>query len=61
MLAWIMPSREVVAGTERVPQHDVGRRFQRRIIFLFELSVGTGIAGTHGYYSVTLSASYLSY
>ena len=31
MLAWIMPSRDVVAGTERVPQHHAGRRFQRHI------------------------------
>jgi hypothetical protein len=33
------------------------RDFQRRIIMLFELSVGTSDAGTHGYYTVTTSAS----
>ena len=49
MLAWVMPSRDVVAGTERVPQHHAGRPLQGRIIYSL-LSVGTGVAGTHGYY-----------
>jgi len=36
--------------------HSLTRDFQRRTI-CSPLSVGTGVAGTHGYYPVTPSAS----
>ena len=57
MLAWIMPSRDVVAGTERVPLHYAWATLSASVFYRPILSVGTGVAGTHGYYSVTLSAS----